>query len=111
MFGHRSAKILARIILSDPRLKSYSDIGRKAFGPQSGPWISAIFCLELFTVRSAQVLCACAETDPLFYSVALVTLYADSLHAVMPAYSSNTYKLLGLVMCVYIYPSNSVVDF
>lgn len=78
-----TAKILARIILSDPRLKSYSDIGRKAFGPQSGPWISAVFCLELFTV-----------------SVALVTLYADSLHAVMPAYSSNTYKLLGLVILI-----------
>ena len=45
------AKILAHIILDDPRLRSYSDIGKKAFGPRSGPWISAIFCLELFTVR------------------------------------------------------------
>ena len=47
----RSAKILAHIILDDSRLRSYSDIGRKAFGPRSSPFISALFCLELFTVR------------------------------------------------------------
>ncbi|CAL1696011.1 unnamed protein product [Somion occarium] len=45
-----TGKILARIILSDPKLRSYSDIGRKAFGPRSAPWISAVFCLELFTI-------------------------------------------------------------
>ncbi|TFY68341.1 hypothetical protein EVJ58_g1054 [Rhodofomes roseus] len=78
-----TAKILAHIILDDPRLRSYSDIGKKAFGPRSGPWISAVFCLELFTV-----------------SVALVTLYADSLRAVLPTYSANTYKLIGLIILV-----------
>ncbi|PCH33490.1 hypothetical protein WOLCODRAFT_63107 [Wolfiporia cocos MD-104 SS10] len=78
-----TAKILAHIILDDPRLKSYSDIGRKAFGPRSGPWINALFCLELFTV-----------------SVALVTLYADSLYAVMPTFSANTYKLLGIILLI-----------
>ncbi|KAI0662739.1 transmembrane amino acid transporter protein-domain-containing protein [Cubamyces menziesii] len=57
-----TAKILAHIVLADPRIRSYADIGRKAFGPRSSPLISAIFGLELFTV-----------------SVALVTLYADSL--------------------------------
>ncbi|KZT06885.1 uncharacterized protein LAESUDRAFT_743205 [Laetiporus sulphureus 93-53] len=74
-----TGKILAHLILDDPRLKSYSDIGKKAFGPRSGPWISALFCLELFTVSGA-----------------LVTLYADSLYAVLPACSSDTYKLVGL---------------
>ncbi|KIP12032.1 hypothetical protein PHLGIDRAFT_21325 [Phlebiopsis gigantea 11061_1 CR5-6] len=78
-----TAKILAHIILDDPKLRSYSDIGRKAFGPRSSPFISALFCLELFTV-----------------SVALVTLYADSLHAVVPAYSSNTYKIIGLTVLI-----------
>ncbi|KAI0932302.1 hypothetical protein AcW2_000971 [Taiwanofungus camphoratus] len=78
-----TAKLLARTVLEDPRLKSYSDIGRKAFGPRSGPWISAVFCLELFTV-----------------SVALVTLYADSLYAVLPAYSPNTYKIVGLIILI-----------
>ncbi len=33
-------------------------------------------------------------------SVILVTLYADSLNAIIPAISSDTYKLLGLVMYV-----------
>lgn len=33
-------------------------------------------------------------------SVILVTLYADSLNAIVPAISSDTYKLLGLVMYV-----------
>lgn len=78
-----TAKILAHIILDDVKLRSYSDIGRKAFGPRSAPLISALFCLELFTV-----------------SVALVTLYGDSLHAVVPVYSSNAYKILGLMVLV-----------
>ncbi|TFK57351.1 hypothetical protein OE88DRAFT_1651027 [Heliocybe sulcata] len=78
-----TAKILAHIILDDPRLRSYADIGRKAFGPKSMPLTSAMFCLELFAV-----------------SVALVTLYADSLHSVLPTYSADTYKLLGLVVLV-----------
>ncbi|KAK0456237.1 transmembrane amino acid transporter protein-domain-containing protein [Armillaria borealis] len=76
-------KILAQIIRSDPRLRSYTDIGRKAFGPRSTGIISAIFCLELFSV-----------------SVILVTLYADSLHAIIPYYSSNTYKLWGLLILI-----------
>ncbi|GJE86038.1 amino acid transporter [Phanerochaete sordida] len=78
-----TAKILAHIILDDAKLRSYADIGRKAFGPRSSPLISALFCLELFTV-----------------SVALVTLYGDSLHAVLPVYSSNAYKILGLAVLV-----------
>ncbi|CAL1696014.1 unnamed protein product [Somion occarium] len=78
-----TGKILARIILSDPKLRSYSDIGRKAFGPRSAPWISAVFCLELFTV-----------------SVALVTLFADSLYSVAPTYSSNVYKIFGLFIFI-----------
>jgi len=78
-----SAKILAKIILSDRRLRTYSDIGRKAFGPKSISFISFLFCLELFTV-----------------CVVLVILAADSTHSVVPYYSSNTYKLIGLFMYV-----------
>ncbi|RPD63024.1 hypothetical protein L227DRAFT_651309 [Lentinus tigrinus ALCF2SS1-6] len=78
-----TAKILAKIVLEDPHIRSYADIGRKAFGPRSMPVISAIFGLELFTV-----------------SVALVTLYADSLYAVIPRYSSDTYKILGLLVLI-----------
>ncbi|KAG7099387.1 hypothetical protein E1B28_001242 [Marasmius oreades] len=78
-----TAKILARIIKADPRLRSYADIGRKAFGPRSTLFISIMFCLELFAV-----------------SVVLVTLYADSLHAVIPTYSANTYKVWGLLLLI-----------
>ncbi|KAI0704895.1 transmembrane amino acid transporter protein-domain-containing protein, partial [Cytidiella melzeri] len=78
-----TAKILAHMILDDPKLRSYSDIGRKAFGSRASPVISALFCLELFTV-----------------SVALVTLYADSLHSLLPEYSSDTYKILGLLILI-----------
>ncbi|KAH8100648.1 transmembrane amino acid transporter protein-domain-containing protein [Cristinia sonorae] len=78
-----TAKILAHIILADPRLRSYSDIGRKAFGRGCVPWINALFCLELFTV-----------------GVALVTLYADSLHSVEPSYSTTFYKCIGITILV-----------
>ncbi|KAJ7085371.1 transmembrane amino acid transporter protein-domain-containing protein [Mycena belliarum] len=78
-----TAKILAGIILSDPRLRSYADIGRKAFGPRSTLVISVLFILELFAV-----------------SVILVTLYADSLHSLIPRYSSDTYKLWGIFLLI-----------
>ncbi|KAF8167933.1 transmembrane amino acid transporter protein-domain-containing protein [Crassisporium funariophilum] len=78
-----TAKILARIILPDPRLRSYSDIGRKAFGPGATPIISLMFCLELFAV-----------------SVILVTLYGDSLHSLLPQNPSSTYKVWGLFLLI-----------
>ncbi|KIJ68263.1 hypothetical protein HYDPIDRAFT_81664 [Hydnomerulius pinastri MD-312] len=76
-----TAKLLAHEILIDPRLRSYADIGLKAFGPKSFWLTSSLFCLELFSV-----------------GVVLVTLSADSLHAVWPAYSANTYKICSLVV-------------
>ncbi|KAJ3990546.1 transmembrane amino acid transporter protein-domain-containing protein [Lentinula detonsa] len=78
-----TAKLLAHIILADPRLRSYADVGRKAFGPKSTVIISIMFCLELFAV-----------------SVILVTLYADSLHAIIPKYTSDTYKIWGLLLLI-----------
>ncbi|KAH6917218.1 amino acid transporter [Coprinopsis sp. MPI-PUGE-AT-0042] len=83
MISCYTAKILARVILSDPRLRSYADIGRKAFGPKATVFISAMFCLELFAV-----------------TVVLVTLYADSLHSLVPKYSQDTYKLMGLLIFI-----------
>jgi vesicular inhibitory amino acid transporter len=46
-----SAKILARIMISDPKLRTYADIGQKAFGPRSTVFTTFFFCLELFAVR------------------------------------------------------------
>ncbi|KAJ7169584.1 transmembrane amino acid transporter protein-domain-containing protein [Mycena filopes] len=76
-----TAKALGRMVSSDPSLRCYSDIGRKAFGPRSTPMISLMFCFELFAV-----------------SVLLVTLYADSLHSLVPRFHANTYKLWSLVL-------------
>lgn len=93
-----SAKILARIILSDPRIRSYSDIGRKAFGPVATPIISFMFCLELFAVRSVRLRSDFLSRFISCRSVCLVTLYGDSLHSLLPQQSSNYYKALGLVL-------------
>ncbi|KAG0694580.1 transmembrane amino acid transporter protein-domain-containing protein [Suillus ampliporus] len=76
-----TAKILAGILLGDPCLRSYVDIGRKAFGPRLTALTTILFCLELFA-----------------FSVAFVTLAADSMHEVMPAYSANTFKILSIVV-------------
>ncbi|KAJ6574808.1 transmembrane amino acid transporter protein-domain-containing protein [Mycena capillaripes] len=76
-----TAKFLGRMILSDTSLRCYSDIARKAFGPWSTPLVSLMFCLELFAV-----------------SVLLVTLYADSLHSLLPQFSADTYKLWSLII-------------
>ncbi|QRV90697.1 Transmembrane amino acid transporter protein [Ceratobasidium sp. AG-Ba] len=76
-----TAKILAKIILADGRLRTYADIGQKAFGPRSNVFTSALFCLELFSL-----------------SVVLVVLFSDSMHAVAPQFSSHEYKVLGLLI-------------
>jgi len=73
-----SAKILARFIIADPAVRTYADIGRKAFGNRSKHFVSLFFCLELFTVM-----------------VALVTLYADSLGESPPSPSPSSPQLTG----------------
>ncbi|KAI5122591.1 hypothetical protein M0805_004807 [Coniferiporia weirii] len=78
-----TAKILAQIMADDPQIRTYADIGNKAFGQRSRVLTSSLFCLELFAV-----------------SVVLVTLYGDSLHSIMPRYSAGTYKLIGLIILV-----------
>ncbi|KAJ7066988.1 transmembrane amino acid transporter protein-domain-containing protein [Mycena amicta] len=70
-----TAKILAGLILSDPRLP---------FGPRSTVVISILFCLELFAV-----------------SVILVTLYADSLNSLIPRYSLIPTVFLPLALLSY----------
>ncbi|KAJ3561959.1 hypothetical protein NP233_g9874 [Leucocoprinus birnbaumii] len=53
------------------------------FGPRATVFVSFMFCLEVFAV-----------------SVVLVTLYADSLHTLIPEYSANTYKVWGLLVLI-----------
>lgn len=45
------AKILAGIMIEDPSIRTYADIGNKAFGQRSRFITSTLFCLELFSVR------------------------------------------------------------
>ena len=94
-----SATILASIMCSDDRVQTYADVGRKAFGSRSVILISGLFCLELFSVRRVQGCSHCIEIVRLtLLSVILVTLFADSLFAVLPTYSRATYKLLSLFL-------------
>ncbi|KAG8986496.1 hypothetical protein FRB94_014061 [Tulasnella sp. JGI-2019a] len=78
-----TANILARIIVANPRLRTYADIGQAAFGLRANLATSILFCFELFAV-----------------SVILVVLFADSLYAVLPLYSTDTYKLIGLLVII-----------
>lgn len=50
-----SAKILAQFIREDPSLRTYADIGLKAFGKKSTVLTGALFCLELFSVRQVSL--------------------------------------------------------
>lgn len=94
-----SAKLLAHEILDDPRLRSYADIGRKAFGPKSSLLTNILFCLELFSLRYICIYLFRHRFDSSdFFSVVLVTLTADSLEGVWPAYSADTYKIFSLFM-------------
>ncbi|KAJ7886654.1 transmembrane amino acid transporter protein-domain-containing protein, partial [Mycena leptocephala] len=93
-----TAKILARIILSDPSLRSYADIGRKAFGPRYTIPISIFFCLDRFAVRHVHNFGFYRNSPPT--SVILVTLFADSLNSLIPHFSSNTYKLWGAFILI-----------
>ncbi|KIJ45124.1 hypothetical protein M422DRAFT_29978 [Sphaerobolus stellatus SS14] len=78
-----TAKILARIITEDPNLRTFADIGYKAFGPKSTVLTGLLFSMELFAV-----------------GVVLVTLYGDSLHLIIPSLTSNQYKIIGLVVII-----------
>lgn len=78
-----TGNVIFSILARNGRLRTYADIGSCAFGSRARTWVSTLLCLEMWAV-----------------SVALVILFADSLHAVFPhGLSSNTLKIvfLGLV--------------
>lgn len=83
----------------DPQIRTYADIGNKAFGQRSRFLVSSLFCLELFAVGCvANRRLAMAVLTKIILRVVLVTLYADSLHSILPRYSADTYKVIGLLM-------------
>ncbi|KAA8896017.1 transmembrane amino acid transporter protein-domain-containing protein [Sphaerosporella brunnea] len=78
-----SAKLLARCLERSPNkaLVSYSDIAYIAFGQKARVFVSILFSLELMG--------AC---------VALVVLFADSLHILIPSVSELTWKIFAGVI-------------
>lgn len=77
-----TAKILARCLDVDPGLVTYADLAYVSFGRNARLVISLLFCLEL--------LGAC---------VALVVLFGDSLHALIPGFSTLHWKVVcGIVL-------------
>jgi vesicular inhibitory amino acid transporter len=78
-----TAKILARCLEKSPNkaLVSYSDIAYIAFGQKARVCVSILFSLELMA--------AC---------VALVVLFADSLHSLIPSISTLAWKIFAGVI-------------
>jgi solute carrier family 32 (vesicular inhibitory amino acid transporter) len=46
----RRAKYLAGVAISDSSIRTYADIGVKAFGVRSTPLVNFFFCFEVFSV-------------------------------------------------------------
>lgn len=44
------AKFLATVVVSEPSVRSYVDIGQHAFGTRSMPFVNFLFCFETFSV-------------------------------------------------------------
>src|ERR1700748_382006 len=51
----KRAKYLASIVISDSRVNTYADIGKKAFGVRSMPFVNFMFCFETFSVGYASL--------------------------------------------------------
>lgn len=77
-----TAKLLAKCLEVDNSLVTFSDLAFVSFGPRARIATSILFCVELVA--------AC---------VALVILFADSLNALVPGYSSEAWKMFcGLLL-------------
>lgn len=61
-----SGKLLTQIMVRDPKLQTYADIGTYAFGPWARVWVGLLLSLEMFMV-----------------AVALVILFSDSMAALV----------------------------
>ncbi|ORY27209.1 transmembrane amino acid transporter protein-domain-containing protein [Naematelia encephala] len=76
-------KILLRIIEQDRRLRSFTDVIGYGLGPRGEKWVTTLFIIEV-----------CA------WVVALVVLFSDSLEAVWPVFTSDQWKMVGLVVII-----------
>lgn len=73
-----TATLLSDCMDTDPTLYTYADLGHKSFGAKGRLFISLLFTIELCGV-----------------GVSLFVLFADSLHAIFPEISLNTFKWIG----------------
>lgn len=76
-----SAKLLAKCMDTDHTLVTYADVAYAAFGPRARVFTSILFTFELAG--------SC---------VSLVVLFADSLNALFPQFSSYQYKILAFIV-------------
>ncbi|KAG2171796.1 hypothetical protein INT43_008176 [Umbelopsis isabellina] len=79
-----TAKIIARCLdypKATRELKTYADMAGAAYGMQGRIFISTVFMLELIAA-----------------SVALIVLFADSLHILFPTVDTVTFKILAFII-------------
>ncbi|VVT49252.1 uncharacterized protein SAPINGB_P002179 [Magnusiomyces paraingens] len=76
-----TAYLLAKCMDTDPTLVTYADIAYAAYGPRARLLTSLLFTLELMGM-----------------GVSLVILFADSLNALFPQISKDTYKYIAFVV-------------
>ena len=75
--------MLAAMMKQDRTSATYADVLIKAYGPWARETIYFLFVVELAT-----------------FSVATVTLFADSMASLFPRFSSLFFKLVSYLMCV-----------
>ncbi|OCF36492.1 solute carrier family 32 (vesicular inhibitory amino acid transporter) [Kwoniella heveanensis BCC8398] len=76
-------KILIRIIERDRRLRNFADVAGYGLGPTAEKWITALFV-----------------GDCCVWLIALIVLFSDTMEAVVPAFTSAQWKLIGLAVII-----------
>lgn len=76
-------KILLRIIEKDRRLRNFTDVITFALGRRGETFVTFLFVSEVIA-----------------YLIALIVLFSDSMAVVLPVYSSDQWKLLGLIFII-----------
>ncbi|WWD10011.1 hypothetical protein V865_008144 [Kwoniella europaea PYCC6329] len=76
-------KILIRIIEKDRRMRNFADVARYGLGERAEKWITGLFV-----------------GDCCIWLIALIVLFSDTMEAVLPVFSSNQWKLVGLAVII-----------
>lgn len=76
-------KILIRIIEMDRSMRNFADVARYGLGARAEKWVTAMFI-----------------ADCCIWTIALIVLFSDSFEAVLPMFTSNQWKVIGLIVIV-----------